>query len=141
MLTHKQFQLLRLIDDRVRDSGVPPSYDEMVEAMKLRSKSGIFRMLNALEERGFIRRLPHRARAIEVLKLPEPPRSRHVFTSGPDGVAILITGRIHAGALFRLLETHYGAIDVVPDNFGSDALCTVKILGPSGPARQRATLR
>lgn len=70
MLTQKQKQLLFFIHERVEANGVPPSFDEMKEALGLRSKSGIHRLISALEERGFIRRLPHRARALEILKMP-----------------------------------------------------------------------
>src|ERR1700704_7124941 len=72
MLTRKQAELLRFIHERLKEAGVPPSFDEMKDALDLRSKSGIHRLITALEERGFIRRLPNRARAIEVIKLPEP---------------------------------------------------------------------
>ena len=71
MLTKKQHELLLFIDTRLRRTGISPSFDEMKEALGLRSKSGIHRLITALEERGFIRRLAHRARALEVLKLPE----------------------------------------------------------------------
>ena len=71
MLTKKQRDLLEFIHKRAQKDGVPPSFDEMKEALNLRSKSGIHRLITALEERGFIRRLAHRARAIEVVKLPE----------------------------------------------------------------------
>ncbi len=71
MLTRKQLDLLAFINKRMQKDGVPPSFDEMKEALDLRSKSGIHRLVTALEERGFIRRLAHRARAIEVVKLPE----------------------------------------------------------------------
>ncbi len=71
MLTKKQHELLVFINDRLAETGVSPSFDEMKEALDLRSKSGIHRLITALEERGFIRRLPHRARALEVLKMPE----------------------------------------------------------------------
>lgn len=71
MLTRKQFELLRFIQERLRESGVPPSFDEMKDALDLRSKSGIHRLIMALEERGFIRRLPNRARALEVIKMPD----------------------------------------------------------------------
>jgi repressor LexA len=71
MLTPKQKELLLFINERLKETGVPPSYDEMKEALDLRSKSGIHRLITALEERGFIRRLPHRARALEIIKLPE----------------------------------------------------------------------
>ncbi|MEO1206223.1 MAG: transcriptional repressor LexA [Pseudomonadota bacterium] len=71
MLTQKQKDLLLFINDRMQESGVPPSFDEMKDSLELKSKSGIHRLITALVERGFIRRLPHRARAIEVIKLPE----------------------------------------------------------------------
>ncbi len=71
MLTRKQLELLDFIQKRVARDGVPPSFDEMKDALDLRSKSGIHRLITALEERGFIRRLAHRARAIEIVKLPE----------------------------------------------------------------------
>jgi len=71
MLTKKQLELLKFIDARVKRDGVPPSFDEMKEALDLRSKSGIHRLITALEERGFIRRLAHRARALEIIKMPE----------------------------------------------------------------------
>ncbi|MDP0927485.1 transcriptional repressor LexA [Paracoccus onubensis] len=71
MLTKKQIQLLEFISRRMARDGVPPSFDEMKEALDLRSKSGIHRLVTALEERGFIRRLPHRARALEILRLPD----------------------------------------------------------------------
>ena len=76
MLTKKQLDLLEFIDRRVQRDGVPPSFDEMKEALDLRSKSGIHRLITALEERGFIRRLPHRARALEILKMPEALTAR-----------------------------------------------------------------
>ena len=71
MLTRKQYELLMFIDRRLKASGVSPSFDEMKDALNLKSKSGIHRLITGLEERGFLRRLPHRARALEVLKLPE----------------------------------------------------------------------
>ncbi|RFC64270.1 transcriptional repressor LexA [Fulvimarina endophytica] len=74
MLTRKQHELLSFIDERLSKTGVPPSFDEMKDALELKSKSGIHRLITALEERGFIRRLPNRARALEVLKRPESMR-------------------------------------------------------------------
>ncbi|MDZ4842398.1 MAG: transcriptional repressor LexA [Hyphomicrobium aestuarii] len=85
MLTQKQKDLLIFIHDRMQKSGVPPSFDEMKDALELKSKSGIHRLIMALVERGFIRRLPNRARAIEVIKLPEsmggPPTAPSVSTA------------------------------------------------------------
>lgn len=80
MLTRKQLDLLEFIHKRVQRDGVPPSFDEMKEALDLRSKSGIHRLITALEERGFIRRLAHRARAIEIVKLPDTLADRGGFT-------------------------------------------------------------
>src|SRR5205814_4597703 len=121
MLTRKQYELLRFISERLKESGVPPSFDEMKDALDLRSKSGIHRLITALEERGFIRRLPNRARAIEVIKLPELSagngNSRRGFTpsviegtlgkrsggsaaadnDGERPVAVPVMGRIAAG--------------------------------------------
>src|SRR5215475_5692195 len=71
MLTRKQLELLLFINERLKESGIPPSFDEMKDALDLRSKSGIHRLITALEERGFIRRLPNRARALEVIRLPD----------------------------------------------------------------------
>ena len=97
MLTRKQSELLRFINERLKEAGVPPSFDEMKEALELRSKSGIHRLIIALEERGFIRRLPNRARALEVLRLPEsatpsPARARRFAPSVIEGTL----GRVRA---------------------------------------------
>ena len=80
MLTKKQLDLLAFIHERVQRDGVPPSFDEMKEALDLRSKSGIHRLITALEERGFIRRLAHRARALEIVKLPDSMQAKTGFT-------------------------------------------------------------
>ena len=79
MLTRKQYDLLHFIHQRLQKDGVPPSFDEMKDALDLRSKSGIHRLITALEERGFIRRLPHRARAIEIARLPESLEASAAF--------------------------------------------------------------
>ncbi len=71
MLTRKQYELLMFIHERVRESGIPPSFDEMKDALDLKSKSGIHRLITALEERGYLRRMEKRARALEIIKLPE----------------------------------------------------------------------
>src|SRR5215475_10856400 len=71
MLTRKQYELLMFIHERVRETGIPPSFDEMKDALDLKSKSGIHRLITALEERGFIKRLQKRARALEIIRLPE----------------------------------------------------------------------
>src|SRR6202050_472438 len=71
MLTRKQYELLMFIHERVRETGIPPSFDEMKEALDLKSKSGIHRLVTALEERGFLKRLEKRARALEIVRLPD----------------------------------------------------------------------
>ncbi len=118
MLTRKQHDLLSFINDRLSTSGVSPSFEEMKEALALKSKSGVHRLISALEERGFIRRLPNRARALEVMKMPEPapvkaePRADNVVRpnfgkpAGPsnDVLEIPLHGRIAAGLPIEALE-------------------------------------
>jgi len=87
MLTSKQKELLLFIHERMQADGVPPSFDEMKDALDLKSKSGIHRLITALVERGFIRRLPHRARAIEVLKLPESSTAAATVAAAPAAAA------------------------------------------------------
>jgi len=107
MLTPKQHQLLIFIHNRIKDTGVSPSFDEMKEALDLASKSGIHRLITALEERGFLRRLAHRARALEVIKLPE---SATLATPAPapqpanDTVEIPLLGRIAAGTPIEAIQ-------------------------------------
>jgi len=96
MLTKKQYELLMFIHQRVRESGVPPSFDEMKDALDLRSKSGIHRLITALEERGYIRRLEKRARALEILRLPENT-SEGVRPAATRNQAVRLT-RPEAGA-------------------------------------------
>ena len=81
MLTKKQKNLLLFINKKLRSSGVSPSYEEMKQSLNLKSKSGIHRLISALEERGFIRRLPHKARALEVVKLPETASANDIFNN------------------------------------------------------------
>src|SRR5688572_13498632 len=92
MLTPKQKELLLYIHERLQENGVPPSFDEMKEALDLRSKSGIHRLITALEERGFIRRLPHRARALEIVKLPEGGQNSRRGTPAPRFSPSVIEG-------------------------------------------------
>src|SRR4030095_1981152 len=105
MLTRKQHELLMFIHERIKETGVSPSFDEMKEALDLASKSGIHRLITALEERGFLRRLPHRARALEVIKLPQqataaaPPKGRTPFKPqlvepGEGGVSLPIANDV-----------------------------------------------
>ena len=111
MLTAKQHELLKYIRERLDRTGVSPSFDEMREALDLKSKSGVHRLISALEERGFIRRLPNRARALEVLKLPEtatpsPAVSLRPVVPSPanDTIEIPMHGRIAAGTPIEALQ-------------------------------------
>jgi repressor LexA len=111
MLTAKQRELLLFIDERLKSDGVSPSFDEMREALELKSKSGVHRLISALEERGFIRRLPNRARALEVVKLPETRPSATVTPIRPvaatpanDTMEIPLHGRIAAGTPIEALQ-------------------------------------
>ena len=151
MLTRKQYELLRFINERLKEAGVPPSFDEMKDALDLRSKSGIHRLITALEERGFIRRLPNRARAIEVIKLPElSPASggRRGFTpsviEGNLGkgrassaaederpVAVPVMGRIAAGTPIEALQTRSHTISVPPDMLGAGEHYALEVRGDS----------
>jgi repressor LexA len=151
MLTRKQFELLRFINERLKESGVPPSFDEMKDALDLRSKSGIHRLITALEERGFIRRLPNRARAIEVIKLPDQSGQglgRRGFTpsviegnlgrvrtgSEDDGgrpVAIPMMGRIAAGTPIEAIQTRTQVINMPPDMLGSGDHFALEVRGDS----------
>ena len=88
MLTKKQKNLLLFINKKLRASGVSPSYEEMKDSLNLKSKSGIHRLISALEERGFIRRLPHKARALEVIKLPETASANDIYNSFSPSVII-----------------------------------------------------
>jgi len=139
MLTRKQFELLRFIHERLKEAGVPPSFDEMKDALDLRSKSGIHRLITALEERGFIRRLPNRARAIEVIKLPESVgyglaggRARGFTPSVIEGnlgrirspaaeedsaraVPVPVMGRIAAGTPIEAIQNKSSVINIPPE--------------------------
>ena len=114
MLTSKQHELLLFIDQRLASSGISPSFDEMREALDLKSKSGVHRLISALEERQFIRRLPNRARALEVLRMPETraevpaaapaPAPRPVPVAANDTIEIPLHGRIAAGTPIEALQ-------------------------------------
>lgn len=142
MLTRKQLDLLTFIHERLKESGIPPSYDEMKDALDLRSKSGIHRLITALEERGFIRRLPNRARALEVIKLPEaisqgvgggrqrgfrpsviqgrlgkaPEReARSGDEGGFESIVVPVMGRIAAGVPISAIQHQSHTIAVPPE--------------------------
>ena len=157
MLTRKQFELLRFIHERLTEAGVPPSFDEMKDALDLRSKSGIHRLITALEERGFIRRLPNRARAIEVIKLPDSVqhglgsgRSRGFVPSVIEGnlgkgrrveadteddvgrpIAVPVMGRIAAGTPIEAIQTRSHTINVQPDLLSSGEHFALEVRGDS----------
>ena len=120
MLTRKQHELICFIDDRLKETGVSPSFEEMKEALDLKSKSGVHRLISALEERQFLRRLPNRARALEVLRMPDrpeaanktPARATTPRTAAPttppapanDVIEIPLHGRIAAGVPIEAME-------------------------------------
>lgn len=153
MLTRKQHELLRFIHERMRESGIPPSFDEMKEALDLKSKSGIHRLIMALEERGFIRRLPNRARALEVIKLPEAgvgaaPRGKFspsVVDGGlsarnvaprpapapSNAVSIPVMGRIAAGVPISAIQHQSHSIPMPPDFLGSGDHFALEVQGDS----------
>ena len=154
MLTRKQFELLRFIHERLKESGIPPSFDEMKDALDLRSKSGIHRLITALEERGFIRRLPNRARAIEVIKLPETlahglgnNRARGFTPSVIEGnlgrvraaseddngrpVAVPVMGRIAAGTPVEAIQNKSSIINMPADLLTTGEHFALEVRGDS----------
>lgn len=160
MLTRKQQELLFFIHERLKESGVPPSFDEMKEALDLASKSGIHRLIIALEERGFIRRLPNRARALEVIKLPDsynpavPQRkgfspsviegslgkgpaasirkpSEPAHENGRATVSVPVMGRIAAGVPISAIQNNTHSIAVPPDMLGAGEHYALEVKGDS----------
>lgn len=157
MLTEKQRELLLFIHTRMQERGVPPSFDEMKDALDLASKSGIHRLITALVERGFIRRLPHRARAIEVIKLPESEQPRAeprkigfqpsvIEGSGPRTkelsiaptafseartVAVPVMGRIAAGTPISAIQNHTHDIPCPPDMLTNGEHFALEVNGDS----------
>jgi repressor LexA len=161
MLTRKQFELLRFIHERLTEAGVPPSFDEMKDALDLRSKSGIHRLITALEERGFIRRLANRARAIEVIKLPDSvahgisggARARGFNPSVIEGdlgrvralpadgdlsevdtmrpIAVPVMGRIAAGTPIEAIQTRSHVINMPPDLLSAGEHFALEVRGDS----------
>jgi repressor LexA len=158
MLTRKQFELLRFIHERLTEAGVPPSFDEMKDALDLRSKSGIHRLITALEERGFIRRLPNRARAIEVIKLPDSVahgingggrrgftpsviegdlgrvRATSADTNDEDStrpIAVPVMGRIAAGTPIEAIQTRSHVINMPPDLLSAGEHFALEVRGDS----------
>jgi repressor LexA len=156
MLTRKQMELLTYVNERLKESGVPPSFDEMKDALDLRSKSGIHRLIKALEERGFIKRLPNRARAIEIIRLPEAMqpnlaaqrRGRKFSPSVIQGnlgrvretpesansnepVLVPVMGRIAAGSPIEAIQTHTHTIGVPPDMLSPGEHFALEVRGDS----------
>ncbi|WDR03228.1 transcriptional repressor LexA [Devosia algicola] len=159
MLTRKQHELLMFIHERMKESGIPPSFDEMKDALDLASKSGIHRLITALEERGFIRRLPNRARALEVVKLPdsmnpslggrrarfEPsviegnlgkvaPQPSRMSASTDDyarPASIPVMGRIAAGTPIEAIQSHSHTVMVPPEMLGSGEHYALEVRGDS----------
>ncbi|MCP5074140.1 MAG: transcriptional repressor LexA [Rhodobacteraceae bacterium] len=158
MLTRKQYELLMFIHERLKEAGVPPSFEEMKEALDLRSKSGIHRLVTALEERGFIRRLPHRARALEVVKLPDSmapglaPRKQTGFNPsviegslgrrrnaeesestnrGAELATVPLMGKIAAGVPIAAIQDHSHNIDVPPEMLGGGEHYALEVTGDS----------
>lgn len=158
MLTKKQLDLLNFIHKRVQRDGVPPSFDEMKDALDLRSKSGIHRLITALEERGFIRRLAHRARALEIVKLPDammpdapaggrdggssfkprvidgdrpdsiPPRAQEVSVGA---VELNVMGRIAAGVPISAISEVSHSVAVPHSMIGKGAHYALEVRGDS----------
>ena len=155
MLTKKQYELLMFIDRKLKDTGISPSYDEMKEALGLASKSGIHRLITGLEERGFIRRLPHRARALEVIKLPEnatekpasatqrPNVIRPDFNSvfhgsrvdrraeSTEAVHVPLYGKIAAGTPIEALRDQSAFVEVPVDMIGRGEHYALQVEGDS----------
>ncbi|MBZ0162416.1 MAG: transcriptional repressor LexA [Notoacmeibacter sp.] len=159
MLTRKQHELLLFIHERMKETGIPPSFDEMKDALDLASKSGIHRLITALEERGFIRRLPNRARALEVIRLPESiapglgqtprkfspsviegslgrrPEPRMPAASNDDDalVAVLVPvmGRIAAGVPIDAIQHQTHSIAVPPEMLGGGEHYALEVKGDS----------
>jgi repressor LexA len=160
MLTRKQLDLLMFINERLKETGVPPSFDEMKEALDLASKSGIHRLITALEERGFIRRLPNRARALEVIKLPEAMQpinqvrqrfSPSIVEGGlgrpaapvaaapqreaPEGAnddsSVPVMGKIAAGVPISAIENQTRSLVVPPDMMGKGEHYALDVEGDS----------
>ena len=156
MLTLKQKELLIFIHERVQETGVPPSFDEMKVALDLKSKSGIHRLITALEERGFIRRLPHRARALEVIKLPENLQAERAAAAGRSGfnpsviegargrgvvaqaalaargaIAVPVMGRIAAGVPISAIQNHSHDLEVPPELIAGGEHFALEVTGDS----------
>lgn len=155
MLTRKQYDLLMFIHERLKETGVPPSFEEMKEALDLRSKSGIHRLITALEERGFVRRLPHRARALEIVRLPDSvapglaspsrgfnpsviegnlgkmrPKLKTDDDEAPNAT-VPVMGRIAAGVPVSAIQDHTHNVSVPPELLASGEHFALEVKGDS----------
>ncbi len=143
MLTKKQRNLLIFINKKIRSTGVSPSYEEMKNSLNLKSKSGIHRLVSALEERGFIKRLAHKARALEVIKLPENASANDIFNSFTPSVIkvglykenkpskISVLGSIAAGTPIEAIQQEVDKISLPPELNKNDDHFGLKIRGDS----------
>ena len=145
MLTKKQRNLLVFINKKIRSTGISPSYDEMKNSLNLKSKSGIHRLISALEERGFIKRLPHKARALEVLKLPETASANDIYNTFSPSVikgglhsdnsksyeGISVLGNIAAGTPIEAIQNEISKITLPVEFNKNDDFFGLKIQGDS----------
>ena len=139
MLTQKQHNLLIFIDKRLKKNSISPSYDEMKDALGLASKSGIHRLITALEERGFIARLPHRARALEILRLPgqdaplakEAPLAQDTPKAANDSISVPLVGKIAAGVPIAALEQSGPRISIPDGMIGRGDHFALEVEGES----------
>ena len=130
MLTKKQNELLKFIYEKQREYGLSPSFDEMKDALGLRSKSGIHRMIIALEERGFIKKLPNRARALEIIKLPKNNEASS-DSKNDDSISIPFVGKVAAGIPIQALEDISNFIEVPPSMIGNGEYYALQVEGDS----------
>ena len=146
MLTKKQKNLLIFINEKLKRTGISPSYDEMRMSLNLKSKSGIHRLISALEERGFIKRLPHKARALEVIKLPENAGAQDLYNNfspkiikggldlnkiDDEEVFIPVLGKIAAGLPIEALENQTENLPLSKSFLGSNEYFALKVEGDS----------
>jgi repressor LexA len=132
MLTRKQSELLNFLTDHLRDHDVPPSFDEMRDALGLASKSGVHRLVSGLEERGYIRRLANRARAIELLKPTQTPGAiGKMVQAASDLVTLPLLGRIAAGTPIEALSDPTNHLDIPANMIGSGEHFALEIVGDS----------
>ena len=146
MLTKKQKNLLIFINEKLKRTGISPSYDEMRVSLNLKSKSGIHRLISALEDRGFIKRLPHKARALEVIKLPENAGAQDLYNNfspkiikggldlnkiDNEEVFVPVLGKIAAGAPIEALEDKTESLPLSKSFLGSNEYFALKVEGDS----------